>query len=57
MRFKLKDAEIPYQWEQREVRFFTWLPLRIHGEIRWLETVVVHQQYAHGEWKNVEFLN
>jgi hypothetical protein len=43
--------------EEREHRFFAWLPVNCQNEWRWMETVVVLQFYRAGEWVNSKFLN
>lgn len=55
MRFYTEEP--PKEYSEREVTFFTWFPLRIKYEIRWLEQVSVLQMYVMGDWRNRKFLN
>jgi hypothetical protein len=61
MRWKEKTP--PEDGEQRTIRKFAWLPIKIKEETRWLETVNVLQRYHFVEgyggdysvWENVAF--
>lgn len=46
----------------REVKKFAFFPVKINGEVRWFEYVVIYQQLRYDEyhkinWINVKFLN
>jgi hypothetical protein len=54
MRFEIT---YPKHKEVRRRRFFAFLPVRIHNEIRWLEMVTVEQMYWECEWENCKFID
>lgn len=44
----------PYTGEERVIRKFAIFPVASNGEIRWFETVVIHQSYntKRSGWNN-----
>ncbi len=50
----------PKHDEERTVKMFLWLPLRIKGETRWLEHTFVKQRFyadiEYSTWLDVEFI-
>jgi len=53
MRFTRKH----FDREHRITRFFAWFPCALRYEVRWLETVYIHQIYHinHKAWLDVEW--
>lgn len=47
----------PNHLEQRIVRKFLLLPMKIGRETRWLEWATVRQKYDWSNWMNVEFID
>lgn len=55
MRFTKDDR--PKHGDRRVRRFFAWLPVRIHNEVRWLEYVEFEESYYKGEWTRDRFMD
>lgn len=57
MRWNKKAKRKPLMHDIRYKVFFAFIPIRIHSEVRWLETVFVKQEYTGLYWRNVAFLD
>ena len=48
----------PPRWADRIVKRFAFLPIEIHGEVRWLETVYLTQtHHPIAGWENLAFVS
>ena len=66
MRYKFKKPVYPEDSEIRVIKRFAYLPVKIGREIRWLEKVVIEQEYfasasffdvAGPHWHNKRFID
>ena len=53
--------QLPRPYEARKITTFAFLPIEIRGEVRWFETVTIHQSWkvteSGGYWIDVEFID
>lgn len=44
----------PITGDQREIKRFTWYPMKINDCVYWLERITIHQSYntRHSGWNN-----
>lgn len=49
---------VPIRWDDRIVKRFAFLPVALHGEVRWLEVVYLQQTYSPlSGWINIDFVS